>query len=97
MGRVRLFSWCFSKAIPVSEDAGYELSLGTLTLGSTSEVTYLPFNAIAVLAQHPTDKSRLVVVVKAGGHASQVNLAEPAVSILGNGNLVTQGRDIFYF
>lgn len=50
MGRVRLFSWCFSKAIPVSEDAGYELSLGTLTLGSTGEVTYLSFNAIAILA-----------------------------------------------
>jgi hypothetical protein len=94
---MNLLTRCFSKAIPVSKDAGYELSLGTLTLGSTGEVTYLSFNTIAVLAQHPTDKPCLVVVVKAGGHASQVYLAQPAVSILGHGNLVTQGWDIFYF
>lgn len=97
MGRVNLFTLGFSKAIPVSKDAGNELSLGTLTLGSASKVAYLSFNAIAVLAQHPTDKPCLVVVVKAGGHASEVYLAQPAVAILGGGNLVTQGWDIFYF
>ena len=94
MGRMDFYTRGFSKTVPVSHHAGYELSLGTLTLGSTSEVTNLPLNAIAVLAQHSTDKTSLVVVVKAGGHAPQVYLAQPAVSILGHSNLVTQGRDI---
>ncbi len=97
MGRVNLYTRGFSKAVPVSHYAGNELSLGSLTLGSASKVAYLSFNAIAVLAQHPTDKPCLVVVVKAGGHASQVYLAQPAVPILGHGNLITQGRNIFYF
>ena len=97
MGRVNLYTRGFSKAVPVSHYAGNELSLGSLTLGSASKVTYLSFNTIAVLAQYPTDKPCLVVVVKAGGHAPEVYLAQPAVAILGGGNLVTQGWDIFYF
>jgi len=75
MGRVDFHSGGFLKASPVSKNTCYELSLGSLTLGSASEVTNLPLNAIAVLAQHSTDKTSLVVVVKAGGHAPQVYLA----------------------
>ena len=97
MGRVDFHSGGFLKASPVSKNTCHELSLGSLTLGSASEVRYLSFNAIAVLAQHPTDKPCLVVVVKAGGHAPEVYLAQPAVAILGHSNLVTQGWDIFYF
>lgn len=97
MGRVDFHSGGFLKAVPISKNTCNELCLSALTLGSASEVIYLSFNAIAVLAQHPTDKPCLVVVVKAGGHAPEVYLAQPAEAILGESNLVTEGWDIFYF
>lgn len=63
MRRVYLWTLEGRVHIPVRKNAVDELVASAVSFSPASKVTYLTFNPIAVLAQHPTDTPCLVVVV----------------------------------
>jgi hypothetical protein len=80
---------------PILYDPFQEISLAHLPLGSPDKVVYLALDAVAVLAKDTSYLARLVVVVKAGHHFCEVDVAQPASAVLFGGNLGSQRFDVF--
>ena len=63
MRRVNLITGTGLVLAPIRQNLIYEIELRLVSLGSSDEIMNLTFDAIAVPAKHPTDKSCFVVVV----------------------------------
>ena len=85
MRRVNLFPWVYKEEIPILNDRNKEVSHGVLTLRPTSKIVNLSLNAVAIQAQHPTDKTCLVVMVKAwsacGSKRSPAQATKPLLCV----------------
>jgi len=72
---------------PILYNPVQEICLAHLPLGSPDKVMHLALDAVAVLAQDSSYLARFVVVVKAGHHFREVDVAQPANPTLLGGNL----------
>ena len=81
--------------LPIRQHRRDELSRRALPAPPPGQIEYLTLDAVAIPAQHPTDTTRLVIVVEAGVVILQRNITQKAHISLHFHEFQTDGRYVF--